>query len=348
MEDWLLISWNANFVLLKMKEIVHIAFCVDSKNVSCLSVALKSIATFSSTNFAYVVHIVHDGLTYVEQGLLRSVCLDRKNFSFDFIDVGVLGDVFSKLFISSYLSNATYWRFALPDYLKNLEKVIYLDADLVVLEDVANLFFQDVEDLALGACLDWGVVYPSAFSHSTDERAKLEKLGYTDFSRYFNAGVLLLNLKFFRKEQLSLKLLKLAQENSFHMHDQDALNVLLNGKFKVLDHRWNFAVHPNITKYDCQVQKEIDDSISKMDMAIIHYVGAKKPWASENGPLRKVWVMFAVQTPFYVGKVLCSRSEDERKILASRPKKWRKYRRRLEEIFIPKFLHDLKKRIIKK
>ncbi len=330
-----------------MQEKIHVAFCSDKNNIPFLAVALKSIVDNSSAENEYVVYVAHDGLTCYEYGYLRLLIKGRRNFELKFIDMngGGYAKKFEHLFTSGHITLAAYWRFLLPEVLKDVNKLIYLDTDVVVIDDLSKLYDEDVSEVYCAGCLDIGVA--KELSVSKEAREVLSSLGYKDFSQYINSGVLLINAEYARRRKIFNKMLVLANTNAFPFHDQDVINYTLmnEGGAKVLNYKWNFAIHKGFDTYPAQIVEDVIDRISKMDISIIHYIGSEKPWKCINRPLRELWVYYAAETPFFAGINLSPNSDVEKDIARSGKIRWG---RRLEKLLIPKFIHQIKRNLLNK
>jgi glycosyl transferase family 25 len=153
---------------------------------------------------------------------------------------------------SEHLTPATFARLLIPDLLPQLERCLYLDGDLVALDDVAKLWAVDVSAAAFGAGTEMGCNYGVALANFPSQR------------QFFNAGVLLMNLPRFRARDYGRKCLQLARETEWHggYADQDVLHVVCGGDCQLLDNRWN-------------IQTGAPPSAVP---GIAHFTGRKKPW----------------------------------------------------------------------
>lgn len=324
-----------------MNENICVAFCTDRQNIPFLAVSLQSIIEHSSDGYVYDIYVVHDGMTSEQFGYLRLIAKKRKNIQLNFIGIKDKKDEFDRLYVSGHITSASYWRFALPILLPRVEKLIYLDTDVVVLEDLSLLWNEVCIDNYFLAGVP-GVGVAGNLNEGRKSREFLKGLGYSDFSKYVNAGVLVLNAKKIRDENSFQKLITMANQYDFPMHDQDCLNFVFDGKIQILDWRWNFAIHEKIDNYPEWLKEKVHDRISSMNLSIIHYVGAGKPWRCMFRPLRELWIMYAIKTPFFCGTNFSPNSVYELDIRESTKVRWG---RRLERVLIPNFLHRLKKRL---
>lgn len=180
-----------------------------------------------------------------------------------------------------WMSEATYLRLLIPEILPTgWEKVIYLDCDLVLEADIAQLWNHSVTDTVLWAARDvliQTLAHPKGVEH-------YELLGGRDDSPYFNSGVLLINVNRWRSEKISEQAIDYLLKNreTFKLHEQEALNAVLIGKWRELDPRWNQQV--SIFQFNTLPASEFTEEIKKMyddlvsDPFIIHYLSPSKPW----------------------------------------------------------------------
>ena len=158
---------------------------------------------------------------------------------------------------SSHLSRAAYARLFLPETLPHLDRAIWLDADTVVLGDLAPLWTTDLQGALIAAVPDYFIA--------------AEEIAATGSSRcaYFNSGVMLIDLARWRREGLQTRALGLMTQPDLICEDQSVLNRLCVGRVKLLDVRWNF--HAGRFLEYSPAQRHIHPTI-------LHFCGAKKPW----------------------------------------------------------------------
>ncbi|WP_035957692.1 glycosyltransferase family 8 protein [Bryobacter aggregatus] len=162
----------------------------------------------------------------------------------------------------------TYARINLQAYLPVEERVILLDSDVVVQTCIGKLWDTPLEGAVAAATVDPFI--PKVSSH--DGLAGYERLGLAGDAPYFNAGVMLVDLQLWRRMGGGQKALAFAGENwkLARYYDQDALNVVLAGKWKQLDARWQ--QQPRLARF-------LDrKSSNRNDAWIIHFSGRLKPW----------------------------------------------------------------------
>ena len=243
------------------QKIVRLFFTVDDNYIPFLSITIASIVSHASKQYKYRITIIHDGLSYQSKKTIRRYH-DNKNIFISFSNVSAkIQSLSIKLDVRDYYTITTYYRLFLPELFPTLKKGLYLDSDIVLLDDVAKLYFTDLGDDLVGGVPDRSVQkYPEFANY-------VEKVLEMDPTKYFNAGVLLMNFKKLREFRLEKRVCSLLEKVTFKVaQDQDVLNYLCQGKALLLDPKWN--VMP------------LGEKMAKP--ALIHYNLMFKPWNLKN------------------------------------------------------------------
>ena len=172
-----------------------------------------------------------------------------------------------------YITPTTYARLFLSEILPaEIDKVIYLDCDLIVVDSLKPLWGLSVEET-----FDVAAVEDSCSAN----KEYYERLQLSTKHRYFNAGVLLINLSSWRKRgfvELALDVLK-ARASQLHYADQDVLNILCDGRTKYLPFRYNIQepmLRRHMPEFRSDALGEVVDSISSP--IVVHFTYKLKPW----------------------------------------------------------------------
>ncbi|MBX3300746.1 MAG: glycosyltransferase family 8 protein [Nitrospira sp.] len=227
-----------------------------------LATTLRSIVENNQTNWPLEVYVLSDGFSEITRAKVLD-SLPRGAALIHWMPVSL--GMFQEFSTLPYISKMTYVRLLLPQLVtQSVSRVLYLDADLLVLDDLTSLMKTDLEGTVVGAVLDrW------------DWQIKRREPGLENVPRvrdYFNAGVLLINLERWRKERISEKALEyLVQYPLTPFADQDALNVACDGLWTKLDPRWNFHDH---------CDKRILNMEPEQRPGVLHFAGPQKPWNS--------------------------------------------------------------------
>ena len=207
----------------------------------------------------------------------------------------------------------TMYRLMIPGTLKNLEKCIYLDSDLIVEGDIAELYDIDVNRFCIAGVRDIEVYN---FGKSVTEWQ--EKLKIPSLNDYINAGVLVINLKEIRGLKLDGELVKAGYNNQYSFNDQDAINNVCYGRIKLLPikyniiPRWVWSREREIKK----IYKKDNVSEARKQPFIIHYAGITKPWCKQHSLKAKRWWKYVNrQNPVFKEELLISFVEKQKEIL---------------------------------
>ena len=199
-----------------------------------------------------------------------------------------------------------------------VRRVLYLDCDTVVLKPLRRLWETELgkaDSAGTGSAgpvvagkAGTGFVMAAVQEPTIYEEVK-EYLGMRKEDPYFNAGVLLIDLKRWRTERLTDKVIsyyaEIAEQSLFN--DQDALNGLLKGRIRTLSPRWNFFTNYRYFRYDtlCRMQpayRRIPEEVfrkAKRSPAVIHYAGDERPWrAGALNYYGKAYERYLAMTPW--------------------------------------------------
>lgn len=188
--------------------------------------------------------------------------------------------VLDNVFVSGNLTRAAYFRLDIPNILPNyIDRVIYLDCDLLLLKDVYALWQIDLQGMPLAAAEDFGIL-----ASSSKCAEKIKNLAWNKKYSYFNSGVLIIDVKQWREKKFAKKLLELVATRNFRHHDQDALNFLFMNSWMKLPLQWNVIPTvfnmPLLTLFNSDLRHEALNALKAV--SIIHYAGGYKPWEYEK------------------------------------------------------------------
>lgn len=164
---------------------------------------------------------------------------------------------------------------------ESFDHVVWIDSDTIVRRDLADLAQHELGEATVGAVQEYGT---RDLSTADGTRACLERLGVDGSHRYFNSGVLAIDLRRWRRDRVTERVLDYTRANAEHVRfaDQDGLNVVLAGKWAALDLRWNVQVaawrclH---TLNQSNLPPEVVQARSGLGAGafILHFAG-DKPW----------------------------------------------------------------------
>lgn len=173
----------------------------------------------------------------------------------------------------THVSIATYYRLFITEVLPaDVDKILYLDGDMICRKNLSDLWNIALDGYAVGAV------------HDCDEDSHIRAKRLPSFMKkgYFNAGMLLINLEYWRKMECYNQFIECINKYSEYIkfHDQDVLNICFYDKCKWLPLTYNFQSSfiflPQYQADYSEIKEEIEQM--KHDPAIIHYVSSSKPW----------------------------------------------------------------------
>ena len=281
---------------------VVIVFACSENFVPYLSVALQSIVDNVSARRRYDVIVLTRNISPASMiTLTRQVKAD--NVGIGFLDVdAALGDI--ELPHHGHFRPETYYRLLAPSLLPNVDKAIYLDSDLIVDADVAELFDTDVTGYPLAATRDADTLGQiCGYDASVGPYLKNE-LGMSDPMDYFQAGVVLMNLAYLRDHVSPDEFLAISTERMWRWLDQDVLNKVVDGDYVRVHMRWNYLMdwqHLRRTHIVACAPADVrcEYAEAEADPAIVHFAGPdNRPWLYTDADRADLFWKYAMRSPY--------------------------------------------------
>ena len=277
-----------------MLNIIPVCFSTDNNYFPYMAAAIHSVMENASKQQLYRIFILYaDTDIYEEYKLkLENHIKVYDNFAIEYIDVTdyIKGYSFNTS-NTTLLPNVTYYRLLIPYIFGRYEKVIYLDCDIICLEDIAKILNDNPMDAVLEASRDLGMLDKK----NKEGKEYIEQLGLKNHTDYFNAGVLVFNIAAFAKAITQDELFSKANLSHLRYSDQCILNIVCEGKVRFLNMAWNLMsdkdmkfAHPYDNEY----------KIARKYPYIIHYI--YKPWKHIYISKRHQYFwQHATKTPFF-------------------------------------------------
>ena len=268
---------------------IHIAAACDDAYAMPLAAMLRSLTTHLGAGHSVVAHILYEHLSSATKVRLQaSVPEHRILLRWTPVDHERVTSVLGQIHSYDHISSASYFRLLLPSLLPaDLNRVLYLDCDLIVLGDISRLWDLDFGDHYAAAVPE--LTADSRFVSSPQGLRLWRALGLAPDLKQFNAGVLLINLTKWRGEFIQQRALVYLRQaaNWIRWHDQEALNALFAGDWFHLDARWNLTM-----RYLWRTA-----SVTYEPPRIIHYHTSEKPWRADyRFALRELFFEYLDQT----------------------------------------------------
>ncbi len=238
------------------KQIIPIFFATDDNYAPFLAVAMRSLLDNANKNYFYRIHVLTSAMSDKNRKRLSALAGENAKISFDNPEKK-LAHLMGSFALRDYYSVATYYRLFIADMFPQYDKVVYIDSDTVVPGDISEMYFTDIGSNLVGAIHDNVMLIPPFGEYA-------EKVVDISRDRYFNAGILLMNLKEFRISDMEGRFIDLLSRRSFPVaQDQDYLNILCRDRVYYFGYEWNLVPVEGLTD---------------KAPAIIHYKMALRPW----------------------------------------------------------------------
>jgi len=251
---------------------IPVVFCFDSNYSNHAATAIFSL--FLNSRVPVKIYCI---VPASDTKAIPAIHQIKDKFRIDISVISAENEVFSTWKEVGNIARATYLRLLIPNLIKEA-KVIYLDADVIVLSDLSELYATPVDNIYIA-----GVVDPDGSKASKVPREKNDV--------YINAGVLVMNLDGLRSDNFFQHCQEIysAYEEKITWCDQCVINKYAENRKTIIDPKWNRQIFSNNIK-----RNEWDDLISNSTSSIIHFVGGEKPWMEWCNPcISEFWWGYA-------------------------------------------------------
>jgi lipopolysaccharide biosynthesis glycosyltransferase len=248
---------------------INIACCTDDNYVQHTGVMLCSLLENIKDPKLVNVYVIEDGISGDKKRMVDKI-VDAYGAKIKYVKVDK--KLFAHFKISKHATSAVYYRIAIAELLNTLDKVVYLDVDLLVEDDIAKLWRLPMKGKSL--------------------------LAAGNGKHHFNSGVMVINLKQWRQDKISKQVFDYIEKNKdgIQAWDQDGFNAVLGRDFGQLDQHWNARA-----LYFMFYFKGYDKKMYQIQSnpAIIHFTGSIKPWHFfDPHPKKKRYYYYKDKTPW--------------------------------------------------
>jgi lipopolysaccharide biosynthesis glycosyltransferase len=272
-------------------EAIEIVMATDEAFVRQLAVAVASISANCAE--ACRVRVLHDGVSPTARA--RVEASRRDHVDVEWIDARPMVDGHA---LPARNPRPTFFRLFVSELLpREVERVVYLDADVIVRRSLAPLWEMALDQTAIGAVRDayrpWMV---------RNDTFRWREVGVAPGSPFFNSGVMVVDLEEWRRRDVGTRALALLSEQS-RMFDQCALNIVHEDDWTALPPEWNLQTYhlfgDECLAYATEGPERLDAAVR--DPAIVHFTGGSynRPWQAPCGnPFRDEWLTYLDRTPW--------------------------------------------------
>lgn len=277
---------------------IPVFFASDDNYIPCLAVAIHSLEKNASKKNNYRLIILHSGMS--EKGQQEIKEFEQENIKIEFKDISNIENDLKDdlaLRLRDYYSSTIYYRIFIGTLFPEYHKAVYIDSDVILLDDIANLYNTDLEGNIIGAIPD-GVVHDSKKLQDY-----VEVNDGVENKKYFNSGVLVIDLDKFRETRVDERFVRILTKYNCDTiaPDQDYLNILCKDKVKYLPLSWD-------------KMPDYCEHLDEKDIHLIHYNMFKKPWHYRDVEYSDIFWKYAKETKYYaeLKKELESYTDEQR------------------------------------
>ncbi|TPF85532.1 glycosyltransferase [Bifidobacterium sp. UTCIF-37] len=284
------------------RDVVPVIFAADDNYVPMLTTTIYSMLANANPERFYDVIVLERDISEQNKQNITQFLAEFPNAEIRFYDVSRAMAGYELTTSNAHISVETYYRFIIQDALPFYSKILYLDSDLVVNADIAELYDTPLGDCALGAVRDLDFLGNLNMKDGKRLEYVDSKLHMKQPFDYFQAGVLVMNLDRMRDIHTVPEWLDIASRPGFIYNDQDILNMECEGDVTYLPYDWNVM-------HDCagRVHGVFDFAPAAVYQAylesrkhpkIVHYAGFDKPWKNPWCDFGPLYWSYARKTPF--------------------------------------------------
>lgn len=266
---------------------IHVALCTDENFTIPALVCVTSLFETNRHNDCEV-YILTDGLSDKATSKFRKLS-EYYNQKVEICEINEHS--LTTLITTDRYPKSMYFRFILPEILHNINKVLYLDCDILVRHNLEDLFKIELNNKACAVVED----------QQSDDIQIINRL-HIKFP-YFNSGVMLMNLSYWRENNIAAKILNFIGKNPTKCvyPDQDGLNVILDKDVIYLDYKYNYQemwlTMRDYARIHFLKWKALD--VAAKDPAIVHFCVDEKPWFIEcRNPFKNEYLQIANKHDF--------------------------------------------------
>lgn len=283
---------------------INIALGFDKKFCEHAAVTIKSIIENSNIDIVFYL-MIDKSVSFTQQFLLKKLIQHTKH-KIKFVQ---MNNAFNDLFTGTW-SKAMYYPILLSSICKE-NRILFLDSDVVVTGDLTEFYKTPLDNYFCAAVQDYGMRGWIKQKHlisisNSKEQISIDKYfsdirqwGKEDLSKYFNSGMILMNLDEMRKFNAENEMKNILKYDHLACPDQDCFNICFHNKVKILPPEFNFmVVQPDVYKNLEQADKILYDEYLNQNKTplIIHYLA--KPWLQENVFKEELYFKYRNLTPW--------------------------------------------------
>ncbi len=290
-------------------ENVNIAFSADDKYLPHAAAMLVSAVEHFSPDRIYNLFLLYSDIKHQRIEIFQGLFQSYPNVRLQALNIG---DPFKKSYRPSTPSpsTATYNRFMLFELLPTTKRILYVDCDMIMRGDLAEIFDLEMGDHQIAAVPDFIMTRTLTNRVTTMDRSipdlyayQRDKLGLEDHHiyNYFNAGLILFNFGAMDVAATGKELIARAKTSRFLFQDQDLLNSYFKDSYLRLPAKYNVFNSNDATYTHVPAGNQAEALAAKRDPFVIHYAAANyKPWEIAEVHYSQFYWEALQKTPFFM------------------------------------------------
>lgn len=236
---------------------VNILLCSDKNVIRGLGVTIVSL--LENISMPCVIHVAFNGELPKEEE--NRFCQLAKKYDASIVFYWIDDADIKKLHSNNYITITAYYRLLMPYVLQDfhIDRCLYLDTDVICVANFSDWYMQDFSPYIAFVTKD------ATATPNLREEKTCKEIGMKGV-RYFNSGIMLIDVSLYVASDIGYKAMNLCLKNDYTAMDQDVLNIVLEGK----------VLFDTTYTYNCAMSvrdNEVPDKI-----VFVHFTGGKKPW----------------------------------------------------------------------
>lgn len=259
-----------------MKNLVLI---INEKNSYGRHLGTTLLSVLKNSKEKWNIFIIYENLSNETKIKLNTI-VESYESEINYIEINKKDLDRFKVGVGTHLSSIVFARLFIPELLKSEEKAVYLDCDVIALKPLEELYNMDLENKSIGVVLDG----------KKDQKSSLSRLNLNLDRTYFNAGIMVMDLKRLRENGKFLKTIDycLNPDRELQLNEQDALNIIFENDYMINDIIWNYT-HGNSE----------ENNYTEKEIGIVHFTGDMKPWDCRSySPYKHLYWKYLNETPW--------------------------------------------------
>lgn len=265
------------------KSIIPIFYTINDEYAKYVATSIKSLLSNASPNYHYNIHVIYEDISPKNKAILESLATENSTIILDLMaeDLKMIDDSIGNRLRADIFTLTIYFRIFIPLLYPQYDKCIYIDSDTVVVQDISQLFFEDIGDNYFGCVIDKSTIDNEILANYFEQVVGIPR------DKYINSGMLLLNSQKLREKHFEQKFLYLFNKYHFDViaPDQDYINSMCYGHIKYLNDKYDAMPNPN--------------SPEQSNPVIVHYNLFQKPWHYDHVQYEDYFWHYAQMTPYY-------------------------------------------------